>query len=457
MTLRSRLALLFGLGVLVSSGLVGVLAYRTAAAELGTTTDDFLRARLTEVSSGLRDRPGAGRVGRVTGASQIRGAADDDSIIQITGARGVVVSSGAVLPAPTIAGSGRENLAFERIEIDGEPYRMVTQVAPDGGAIQVARSVSEDERILSRLLARFAFIAAFVAAAAAAVGWYVAARTTSPLRRLAAVANDVAETRDFATDGILADGDRRDEIGSLATSFRSMLDALEASRAQQHRLINDAGHELRTPLTSLRANVELLERAPTLAPEQRLEVVTAIKSELLELTDLFDEMIDLATDQGAAPMAFVTFDLADVARDVAQRWGRRTGRVIEVDAKPSLVSGDPVMVERALSNLLSNADKFSPPGASIDVVAGDGAVCVRDRGPGVPHADRPLIFQRFHRSETTRSMPGSGLGLSIVAQIVERHGGDVWVSDAPSGGAEVGFTLRAADAPGQALGGAVTR
>jgi two-component system sensor histidine kinase MprB len=222
-----------------------------------------------------------------------------------------------------------------------------------------------------------------------------------------------------------------------------MLDALEASRVQQHRLIHDAGHEMRTPLTSLRANVAMLERAGDLPADDRAEILGAIHAELIELSDLFDEMIDLATDQRDADISLQQVDLAWLVGDVAARWERRSGRSIEIDVSPSVVNGDPAALERAVSNLVSNADKFSPAAAPITVVSRDGMVSVRDRGPGIPAADRDRVFDRFFRSDATRSMPGSGLGLSIVAQIVERHGGQVWARDAVGGGADVGFQLQA--------------
>jgi two-component system sensor histidine kinase MprB len=250
----------------------------------------------------------------------------------------------------------------------------------------------------------------------------------------------VAETRDFTTD--VGEEDRSDEIGLLATSFATMLDALEASRLQQHRLIHDAGHEMRTPLTSLRANVAMLERAGDLPAEERAEILAAVRSELIELTELFDEMIDLATDQRDADLAVESVDLAWLIGEVAARWERRSERPIEVDVMPSVVMGDPAMLERAIGNLVSNADKFSPPGEPITIVSDDGMVSVRDCGPGIAADDIGRVFDRFYRSEATRSMPGSGLGLSIVAQIVERHGGEVWARNREGGGADVGFRLQ---------------
>ena len=176
------------------------------------------------------------------------------------------------------------------------------------------RSTEETEALQSALLGRFVVIAAAVALAAAGLGWVIAARATAPLRRLSTVASEVAETRDFTTD--VGEDGRNDEIGRLASSFATMLDALEASRVQQHRLIHDAGHEMRTPLTSLRANVAMLERAGDLPPADRDEILGAIRSELIELSDLFDEMIDLATDQRDADMVFEQVDLAWLVGDV---------------------------------------------------------------------------------------------------------------------------------------------
>jgi len=460
MSLRSRLALLFGLVALVASVLVGAFSFRSTAGELQDSTDRFLEARASETAQAIRDlftegRGGDGPNDRNRPGENVRvedglPVADDDAIIQITGPNGIQVTSSIDLPVTSASEElrtlrpGRNAdavVVFEDITIDGEPYRMVSRALPQGGVLQVARSTEETEELQSALLGRFAVIAAAVAIAAAGLGWVIAARATAPLRRLSTVASEVAETRDFTTD--VGEHGRNDEIGRLATSFATMLDALEASRVQQHRLIHDAGHEMRTPLTSLRANVAMLERAGDLPPEDRDEILGAIRSELIELSDLFDEMIDLATDQRDADMVFEQVDLAWLVGDVAARWERRSDRTIDIEVSPSLVMGEPAMLERAVSNLVSNADKFSPPGAPITIVSADGMVSVRDAGPGVPAADRDRIFDRFYRSDVTRSMPGSGLGLSIVAQIVARHGGRVWAREADGGGADVGFQLQA--------------
>jgi two-component system sensor histidine kinase MprB len=459
MSLRSRLAILFGLVGLVASGLVGAFSFRSTAGQLDQSTDRFLGARASETAlavanatdtnrpnnSGASRRPQ--RPGRFSDGLPV---ADDDAIIQYTRPGGLVLTSSLALPstlASQAAANDRPNRGdassdprFEDIEVDGENYRMASVGLADGGVIQVARATGETDQLSATLLWRFLMISAGVGFIAAAVGWFIASRTTAPLRRLATVASDVATTRDFTID-VGDDDERTEEIGRLAVSFRSMLDTLEASRQQQHRLIQDAGHELRTPLTSMRANVALLERAVDLPVAERTEVLAAIGSELIELTSLFDEMIELATDQRDAEIASAPIDLDHVVCNVVATWGRRSDRPITVDSSSAVVLGDLAMLERALTNLVNNADKFSPSGTTIEIVAGGGSISVRDSGPGIPIEERSRVFDRFYRTEATRSMPGSGLGLSIVAQVVQRHGGEVWARDSPSGGADIGFCL----------------
>ncbi len=461
MSLRSRLAILFGLVALVTSAMVGAFTFRTTTTELSDSIDRFLTERVADTAEDLRDDDddegpsGNGDRDRTRGQTRFfegRPVADDDAIIQVTRGSNSVRSGTIELPVPDGFDSFDDlpetSLIFEDIEIDDEPYRLVSRTYVGGAVIQVARSTVEVEAVGRALVGRFALISTFVALVAAALGWLIASRTTAPLRRLTAVASGVAATSTGGSELSVADGDaaREDEIGKLAAGFKSMLQRLEDSREQQHRLIHDAGHELRTPLTSLRMNVEMLERGVDLEGDQREEILTAIRSELVELGDLFDEMIDLATDQRDVDFRPVPVDLDDVVRSVAARWDRRSDRPIRVDSASSVVTGDPAMLERAVNNLVSNADKFSPVGTPIEIVAGGGSVSVRDAGPGIPVEDRARVFDRFHRSVTTQSMPGSGLGLSIVSQIVEVHGGTVWASESPSGGADVGFKIPMAPA-----------
>jgi two-component system sensor histidine kinase MprB len=169
-------------------------------------------------------------------------------------------------------------------------------------------------------------------------------------------------------------------------------------------------------------------------------MLAAAHAEVEELSALVTEVVDLATDRyEEEPVGLV--DLSELATSAAERLGRRRGREITVIADDSVVMGKRNAIERAVSNIIGNADKFSPPDAPVVLEIADGTVTVRDEGPGFDSHDLPHVFERFYRSDGARSRPGSGLGLSIVKQIVDDHGGEVFAKNRTNGGAEVGFRL----------------
>jgi len=274
---------------------------------------------------------------------------------------------------------------------------------------------------------------------AAGVGLLVAKGALKPIDDLAEAAERVAETQDFNERiDIYTD----DEVGRLAARFNDMLAALEHSRDQQQRLVRDAGHELRTPLTALRTNIELLGKMNDLSQEQRSELITAADAEVKELSALVGEVVDLASDRySEGPIEDLMLD--DVVATSVERASRRTTIRFDVHAERSPVRGRPAALARAVDNLIENAVKWSPEGDDVAVVitVADGTVTVRDHGPGIDDEDLFRIFDRFYRSSSARSMQGSGLGLSIVKQVVEAHRGTVFASNAPDGGAIVGFEL----------------
>ena len=458
MSLRLRLALLFAVVVAIGIGIASAAAYFTTERALRDEIDDFLVVRADEINEGVRvaPAPGAdvgGRPAPVDGPGD-NGSSDEavdafidifafdpDSVIQVIDEQGEVIGrQGGSLPVDEtdleIARGGKRKIRNVR---DGrDRYRVITRHLDSGGAVQVGRELDETNRVLQRLGNSFALIGLGLALVAAAAGWIVARGTTRPLRRLTDAAQHIAQTQDLNTPIPV---DRDDEVGRLAQSLDTMTAALATSREQQHRLVMDAGHELRTPLTSLRTNVELLDRMGSeVPPDQRSEIIEAVTSEVDELSALVTELVELATDtRDDEPPQPVS--LATLVDGAVARLGRRSGRDVTVAVDDSVVLGRATMLDRALSNLLANADKFAPPGTPIEVTVRDGSVVVRDHGEGFVAEDLPQVFQRFYRADAARTMPGSGLGLAIVAQIVERHGGTVHAANAPDGGAVVGFDL----------------
>ena len=330
-------------------------------------------------------------------------------------------------------------VGFQTLAIDGTEYRMLTSPWHEGGVIQIARDLDEINDVLGSLRIRLLLLALAGVAAAAALGWWLARRIVRPVVKLRDTAEQIASTQDLTTP-IPADGDG--EVGSLARSFTTMVDALATSRAQQQRLITDASHEMRTPLTSLRTNIEVLGRADQMPEAQRAEVLDALQLEVGELSELVAELVELATDssKAEAPEPVVLADLAtDVATRAIRRWSREVSVTTDGDGEPIL--GQPAQLERAISNLVDNAVKYSPAGSPVEIAVTRTDVVVRDRGPGIAPEDQPHVFDRFYRSTLARTEPGSGLGLAIVEQIVQRHHGRVWATNRPDGGAEVGFSL----------------
>jgi two-component system sensor histidine kinase MprB len=306
------------------------------------------------------------------------------------------------------------------------------------GAVQTARSLAENERLLAALRDQIVLAVVAVVAVAAGLAWLVARQVTLRLVRLTGAAEAVARTGRLDVDVPITG---KDEAGRLGAAFSAMLGALARSREDQQRLVQDAGHELRTPLTSLRTNLAVLRRADRLTPAQRQDLLDDLDGEARELTGLVNELVELATDRREdEPLQPVS--LAAVADRVADRARRRHGREVHVSSDASLVLGRPGALERAVHNLVDNAVKFDAGGsAPIEVVVSAGRVEVRDRGPGIAALDRPRVFDRFYRAIDARSRPGSGLGLSIVRAVAEDHGGTVFVAPRDGGGTVIGMQL----------------
>ncbi|MEU4893958.1 HAMP domain-containing sensor histidine kinase [Streptomyces sp. NPDC044780] len=366
--------------------------------------------------------------------------------VQVINGRGTVYDAGRP-PLPVadqdrgIAASRTAGTLVRReIGIGGEQYRMATVAVGDGtGAVQVAQQLSDTEDLLRELQKRTALFVVAVILAAGLAGWWLAGRITRRLVRLTRVAESVAATGRMEVAVPVA-GD--DEVGRLGRAFDGMLGQLARSKDDQRRLVQDAGHELRTPLTSLRTNVSLLRRFEELPGPAREDLLADLAGETRELTDLVNELVELAAGQrDDEPRTEVS--LAEVATTAVTLARRRTGREITVRTEgDTRLTGRPATLQRAISNLVENAAKFDQDGTEpVEVVISGRRVEVRDRGPGIAEEDRERVFDRFYRAPGARSLPGSGLGLAIVREVALAHGGTVFARSRAGGGAILGFTV----------------
>jgi two-component system sensor histidine kinase MprB len=343
---------------------------------------------------------------------------------------------GAAIPVTQLAiqvASGKRHDTSFNAEIQNIRWRerVFAFQAPDGdrGAVLAVQELEPTTHALSRIRFWIILIGGIGIAVAAALAAFVATAALRPVRRLTAAAESVAETGDLS-ERVTVEG--HDELGRLATRFNAMLGALQESVGRQRRLVADASHELRTPLTAARTNVDLV-REGKLPKEEVRHALDEASIELVSLTSLVSDLVELARGE-ERKLRVEDVALDDLVTAAVERAQARAPQAIFVTSlTPTQVRVDPVLVERAISNLLDNAVKYSPEGAPIEVVVRDGQVIVADQGPGVAEQDLPRIFDRFYRAAAARSKPGAGLGLAIVREAAEAHGGNASVESSPSG------------------------
>ncbi|MBV9410498.1 MAG: HAMP domain-containing histidine kinase [Acidimicrobiia bacterium] len=440
MTFRARLTLAAAAAVAVGILLASGAAFLALRHDLLHSVDETLQSRVNAVAGLARDgdmaegAEGRDEMARVGGLAQI--VSSDGTATALGGGKAAFPASAF---ARSVATTGRGS-SFSTVRSADQHLRVLTVPLQQGTSLQVARSLEEVDRDLQRLALIFGVVAVAGVALAAGLGWLVARTALVPLDKLTETVEDVGETEDLTRR--VEDG-RRDELGRLTTSFNRLLAALEASRREQHQLVTDASHELRTPLTSLRTNVEVLHRVDELSPDERERLLADVVDQTDELTGLVASLVELA--RGEEPNSDVEeLSLDELVADVVARseTHARTKDVrIDADLHPSHVRAGRARLERALANLVDNAVKWSPNHGEVEIVTRDGAVVVRDHGPGIAPEDLPHIFDRFYRSPAARGLPGSGLGLAIVRQVAEADGGSVRASNHPEGGAMLELRL----------------
>jgi two-component system sensor histidine kinase MprB len=294
---------------------------------------------------------------------------------------------------------------------------------------------------LSHLVATLMLVAAGGLLLALVLGLFLARQALHPLEEVTDEIEAVAMTNDLQYR--LTEGDE-DELGRLRRVFNRLLRSVESSQTLQRQLVLDASHELRTPLTSLRTNAQVLSRGGAFNPDELRQITDDMITQVDELAALVSDLGELARGERSEGELEVLRldDSVDECVETARTYARIRDITIDVDLETSLVEARHDRLNRAISNLLTNAVKFTPEGGQIMVRSSNATVTVSDSGPGISEEDRQYVFDRFWRSPSARALPGSGLGLSIVAQVVAEVQGTVSVDRDPRlGGARFTITL----------------
>jgi signal transduction histidine kinase len=441
-TLRHRVSVAAAVGVLIVVAAVSSVLYFVYAASVHSRADvtlvdaaqqaSSITQRIKQSASGGRSIPDFSvpvTVGSVELQLFLGPAVGQPTQFGPLDSRDVAVAEGAQPPY------------FADQHHGGHQFRVYTAAVPGGALVRTSRAADADNGALRNaalLLAGLTVAAAGVTYGAARL---TAGRILRPIADLTAAADRVSRTRDLTARRRSTgrnDSRTNDEVGRLSSAFDTMLAALHESVTAQRQLVADASHELRTPLTSLTTNLDLLEDGAGLADPQAPALVRAAREQAGELGQLITDLLDLARYHESAPhRETVRLDL--LTDQAVHRLRQRAPHVvIDADLRPCLVHVDPAAVDHAVSNLVDNAVKWSPPGTAVHVVVENGQVSVTDHGPGIAHEDLPHIFERFYRAPDARGMPGAGLGLAIVGRVAQANQGTVEVRTGPGGST---FTL----------------
>jgi two-component system OmpR family sensor kinase len=339
---------------------------------------------------------------------------------------------------------------------DDNSYRVYAEPDRFGtGVTVVAAPLTEVEATLQRLLVLEALVIGGVLLLLGFVAWAVVRVGLLPLDRMSHTAGAIAGgDLSHRVESV----DPRTEVGRLGIALNAMLDRLEgafrqreASEDRLRRFLADASHELRTPLASIRGYAELFRMGAARSPEDVDKAMRRIEDEAARMGVLVEDLLTLARLDEIAEAPHTPVDLAALAGDAvedARAVAPERSIALTADGR-ALVLGDAHQLRQVLGNLLRNALVHTPAGTPIDVEVGsaDGSVRVdvRDHGPGLPAGEPAALFERFWRAEggRERGKAGAGLGLAIVAAIVDAHGGTVSAGDAPGGGAVFSVVLPA--------------
>jgi signal transduction histidine kinase len=429
-TLRARLTAAAVVAIAAAVVVFAVVTVVVVDRELRGSLDSALRQRAQDVAQlavsapavldypGALESPGSGR--------QIA--------VEVVDARGRIVArsltlGAQLLPQDALALAARRQgrTGAENVEIGGHPYRMYAAPIADaggpaaGGAVLVASDTSDISHTISKLVLSVVLSGIVIVLLAALGATILTRRGLRPLRRLAVAAGEIERTADPAQR--LPTPASADEIGQLTGVLNRMLASLEQAQAGERRFLADASHELRTPVTALLGNVEYAVRHG--ADE---EVLDELRHDALRLAHLVDALLALERE-GAASPALAPVRLDQLVRAAAAEHDQRRTTVQQLD--PVTVLGDEEALRRAVSNLIENGLVHGPANGTVSVGLsrhdGVARVAVRDQGTGPDPAQRERLFERFWRGPDAAERPGSGLGLSIVAAIAQRHGGRILV------------------------------
>ncbi|MEK7424261.1 MAG: ATP-binding protein [Actinomycetota bacterium] len=437
--LRTRVTLFFSLTTLSASLALGVVTYAVARNYLLDQRTSSAQTQAFSNARTVRDemRAPTGDVKDLIG--RLRTEGNGFAILMLPDQEPLYSSiqiQDVDLPVELLASVSNNDNGIQRLDAKGEPYLAVgIKVAEFDAAYFEAFPLDNTERTLQAIATALGFGAAVTALLAGGLGWWTNRRLLRPLTRVAEAAGDIASGGLDTRMPSEADPD----LDRLARSFNDMADAVQTRLEREARFASDVSHELRSPITALAAAVEVLDARRTDLPERTQQALDVVVTQVRRFDQMVMDLLELSRiDAGSTELHREEVQIEDLVSRIAHRYGF-SDVPIEVSPKVTgTVRVDKLRFERVLANLLDNSRQHGggPTRVLVEQRGRRGiALTVEDAGPGVARGERARIFERFARGSASRHRIGTGLGLALVAEHAQAHGGEAWVEDRPGGGA----------------------
>ena len=467
-SLRWRLTALIGVVIVVAVGITFFAIYRGTGSELRRQIDSELHADSAAFERGIptsaTDTAAVEDAARAYVNGQPFSRSSHVLFLRI-GRRPAITNEPELLSVRPEPGEATRRQQIERTQAEGllnSPYGYSHVEIGDVGDVRIyARPIRRGdvtamigigeplasvERAQDGVARTFLLAGSITLVVALLAAYLIAARTSRPLARMARIAQQV-DAGDLSPR--MVQSGPKDEVRVLAESFDHMLDRLEDAFERQRAFASDASHELRTPLTVIRGQLEVLARLDSPSAEDVHRVERLVRTETVRMQRLLEDLLLLArSEEGGDFLHRRAIELEPFVADLFEGTAATAERRFELSPVPAgTLDADPDRLAQAMRNLIRNAIEHTSEGGLVRLVvtARDGAVsfAVEDDGPGIPPEHRRRVFDRFHRTDSSRTRVGggTGLGLAIVHAIVRAHGGRLAVGDSPEGGARVEFEL----------------
>ena len=344
--------------------------------------------------------------------------------------------------------NGGKDHFFETLALPGRPYpfRILTSRIAPGVIAQIGQSLEDDERLMAACREVLSVTLGLIALLSAVGGFLFARRALAGVEEVTKTANEISQG---AFDRRVDVRGRGEEIDTLAQTFNRMVSRIETLVRGMKEMTDNIAHDLKSPITRIRGAAEATLTGGKSAKDIEL-MSGSIVEECDRLLVMIDTMLDISeTEAGVAELALEEIDIAEVVREACDLFQpvAENNQVYLVQKlnESATISGDKMKIQRAVSNLLDNALKYTPRGGTVTVsVEGSPdqvAFSVNDTGPGISDRDLPHIFDRFFRGDRSRVRPGAGLGLNLSLAIARAHGGDIKVTSAAGKGSTFTMSL----------------